>query len=49
MYEKTKKKTQTMQSKCIRFCLRLGKMDHMSEEGFRSINLLLPAKELIIV
>ena len=35
--EKTKKKTQIMQNKCIRFCLRLDKMHHISED-FRLIN-----------
>ena len=29
--EKAKKKIQIMQSKCIRFCLRLNKMYHISE------------------
>ena len=36
--EKTKKKIQVMQNKCIRFCLELDKMRHMSEEDFRLIN-----------
>ena len=27
-----------MQSKCIRFCLKLDKMDHISEEDFKTIN-----------
>ena len=35
-----------MQSKCIRFCVRLGKMDQMYEEGFRSINLLPTSKRV---
>ena len=32
----TKKKLKIMQIKCIRFCLRLDKMRHISEEDFRS-------------
>ena len=36
--EKTKKKIQIMQDKCIRFCLRLDKVHHISEEDFRLIN-----------
>ena len=36
--EKTKKKIQIMQNKCIRFCLRLDKMHHISDEDFRLIN-----------
>ena len=36
--EKNEKKIQIMQSKCIRFCLRLGKMHHICEKDFRSIN-----------
>ena len=36
--EKTKKKIQIRQNKCIRFCLRLDKMHHISEEDFRLIN-----------
>ena len=27
-----------MQNKCIRFCLKLDKMDHISEEDFKAIN-----------
>ena len=27
-----------MQTKCIRFCLKLGKMYHISEEDFKAIN-----------
>ena len=30
--EKTKKKIQIMQNKCIRFCLKLDKIHHISEE-----------------
>ena len=36
--EKKKKKIQIMKNKCIRFCLRLGKMHHMSEENFKLLN-----------
>ena len=36
--EKTKNKIQIMQNKCIRFCLSLGKMHHICEADFRSIN-----------
>ena len=44
--QKTKKKTQIMQNKCIRFCLRLDKMHHISLTEFRSINWL-PTKERV--
>ena len=27
-----------MQNKCIRFCLKLDKMHHISEEDFKTIN-----------
>ena len=30
-----------MQNKCIRFCLKLDKMHHISEEDFKTINWLL--------
>ena len=33
--KKTKKKIQIMQNKCIRFCLRLDKMQHISLTKFR--------------
>ena len=33
--EKTKKKIQIMQNKCIRFCLKLDKMHRISEEEFK--------------
>ena len=33
-----KNEIQITQHKCIRFCLRLDKMDHISEEDFRLIN-----------
>ena len=36
--EKNKKKIQIMQNKCIRFCLRLHKLHHISDEDFRLIN-----------
>ena len=35
-----------MQNKCIRFCLRLDKMHHISEEDFRFINWLPPSKRV---
>ena len=35
---KLKKKLQIMQNKCIRFCLKLDKMHHISEEDFKTIN-----------
>ena len=38
---KLKKKLQIMQNKCIRFCLKLDKMHHISEEDFKTINWLL--------
>ena len=44
--EKTKKKIQIMQSKCIRFCVRLDKMHHISDEDFRLINWL-PTSERV--
>ena len=44
--EKTKKKIQIMQNKCIRFCLRLDNMQHRSLAEFRSINWL-PTKERV--
>ena len=44
--EKTKKKTQIMQNKCIRFCLKLDKMHHISEEDFRLINWLPTSKRV---
>ena len=42
--EKTKKKIQIMQNKCMRYCLRLDKMQHISLTEIRSINWL-PTKE----
>ena len=44
--EKTKKKIQIKGNKCIRFCLRLDKMQHISLTEFRSINWL-PTKERV--
>ena len=38
LIEKTKKKIQIMQNKCIKFCLRLDKIHHISEEDFRLTN-----------
>ena len=35
---KLKRKLQKMQNKCIRFCLKLDKMHHISEEDFKTIN-----------
>ena len=32
------KKLQIIESKCVRFCLRLDKMHHISEEGFKITN-----------
>ena len=36
--KKTKKKIQIMQNRCIRFCLKLDKIQHISLAVFRSIN-----------
>ena len=44
--EKMKKKIQISQNKCIRFCLRLDKMHHISEEDFRLINWLPTSKRV---
>ena len=44
--EKTKKKIQIMQNKCIRFCLKLDKMHHISENEFRLINWLPTSKRV---
>ena len=41
---KTKKEIQIMQNKCIPFCLRLDKMQHISLMEFRLINWL-PTEE----
>ena len=37
---------QIMQNNCIRFCLRLDKLHHISEEDFRMINFLPTAKRV---
>ena len=42
--KKTKNRIQTLQNKCIRFCLQLDKMSHISEKAFETINWL-PIKE----
>ena len=44
-YRKNQKKIQTKQNKCIRSCLRLDKIQHISVAEFRSINWL-PTKEI---
>ena len=44
--EKTKKKIQIMQNKCICFCLKLDKMHHISEEEFKLINSLPASKRV---
>ena len=44
--EKPKKKTQIMQNKCIRFCLKLDKMHHISEEEFKVLNWLPTSKRV---
>ena len=44
--EKVKKKIQIMQNKCIRFCLKLDKMHHISEEEYKSINWLPTSKRI---
>lgn len=33
-----KRKLQTIQNKCIRFCLQLGKLDHIGVTEFEQIN-----------
>ena len=35
-----------MQNKCIRFCLKVGKMHHISEQEFKSINCLPASKRV---
>ena len=42
--KKLKNRIQTLQNKCIRFCLQLDKMSHMSQKEFETINWL-PIKE----
>ena len=44
--EKTKKKLQILQNKCIYFCLKLDKMHHISKNEFRLINWLLTSKRV---
>ena len=36
--EKLKNKIQTTQNKCVRFCLNLDKMAHISQNGFEKLN-----------
>ena len=36
--KKTKKRVQTLQNKCIPFCLMLDKMSHISRKEFETIN-----------
>ena len=43
---KAKRKIQIIQNKCIRFCLKLDKMHHISEEEFRLINWLPTGKRV---
>ena len=40
-----KKKVQTSQNKCIRFCLNMGNRDHVGVKEFKKINWL-PTKEI---
>ena len=42
----TKEKIQTIQNKCISFCLKLDKMHHISEEEFKLINWLATSKKV---
>ena len=44
--EKAKMKIKIMQSKCIRLCLKLDKMHHISEEEFGLINWLPTSKSV---
>ena len=44
--KKKKKKIQIMQTKCIRFCFKLEKKRHMSEEEFRMIDWLRSSKRV---
>ena len=44
--ENMKKKIQITQNKCMRFCLRMNKMHHISEEDFRLINWLPTSKRI---
>ena len=36
--KKIKNRIQTLQNKCIRFCLQLDKMSHISQKEFETIN-----------
>ena len=45
--KKPKKKTQIMQNKYIRFCLRLDKIHQISEEDFRLVNWLPTNKRVV--
>ena len=45
--EKMKRKKQIRQNKWIRFCLRLDKTHHISEEDFRLINWLPTSKRVV--
>ena len=36
--KKLKNRYQTSQNKCIRFCLQLGKMTHISHKEFKTLN-----------
>ena len=45
--EKTKKKIQIIQNTCIRFCVRLDKMHHISEADFRLKNWLPTSKRVV--
>ena len=44
--KKAKKKIQITQIKCIRFCLRMNKMHHISGKNFRSTNWLPTSKRV---
>ena len=45
--EKLKKKIQTTQNKCIRFCLKLDKRHHISSKEFESVNWLPVNKRIL--
>ena len=44
LFKKLKNRTQTLQSKCICFCLQLDTMSHISQKEFKTTNWL-PIKE----
>ena len=44
--EKKKKKIQIMQTKCIRFCFKLEKKRHISEEEFKMVDWLPTSKRV---